>query len=160
MYVKTVQQLDKEGQPTETQRFQLLPSLQKNSVRLRSDQGIVGEFQDEFNIAIEVVATDPEIRDFFTFETRGDTIVARRKADAQYRVDLVEQRFVFLNETQQLRYIFTAINRRSVFYGSRFRVEVFFTPKGHYLRHSLRFSSELFLLGSQGNIAIKGRLAG
>lgn len=156
VYQKTVQQLDQENQPSETQTFKLLPSLDKGGVRMLSGEEVVGEFDEEFNIAKDLIATDPQLKGFFVFSQSGDTLQATRLESAQYRIDLVSQRLVYRNG--KLLYLESRIERRSSFYSSDFWIEVFFTDEGKYAHHSMQFGSDLFLLGNQGTIRIEGRL--
>ncbi|MDX2063173.1 MAG: hypothetical protein SFY70_08945 [Bacteroidia bacterium] len=162
VYSKRVAEVSVAEPKWETQRFRLLPGLGDQPVRMASQDKVVGNFDDELAVAVEYVATDPRQRDYFTLTQVGDTLVARRKPEARYRTNLLEQRLVVRkltgSDSLQIAYLYSDMERRSSFYSSRFTVAVSFDDLGRYQRHVLDFRSSLFLLGDQGDIRIEGQL--
>lgn len=92
-------------------------------------------FRDELDPAYKLLATQPRIKEYFTFTTSGDTITASILPEYYNKSPLKIQKWVI--KKGKVTYYYSKVEKSSWVYDDKFEYHIVFTPEGKYAGHIL-----------------------
>ena len=92
-------------------------------------------FKDELDPAFKILATQPRIKEYFTFTTSGDTTIATLLPEYYNKSPLKIQKWVI--KEGKVTYYYSKVEKSSWVYDDKFEYYIVFSPEGKYAGHIL-----------------------
>lgn len=110
-----------------------------------------------------VYAFSPNARDsvlmpYLDYTSKGDTLLASRKPEAERQTGLVLQKIVQAPDDGIIRYLESRIRKESWLYQLEVDIQTHFDSLGHYQSHQMRTLTTVSLLGQSFEATINGQM--